>query len=384
MRKRQNFIAITIVQIVLLIIISLTISNIYNTGIENKGFKDLFFREITTETFDKLQLLMTSEDFNYYDSCYKFDKDKNIYVLKKTNKKELIRINKEVLPIHYLYYEALQTGNYEKNILGISAYKNMYNILKGLNEKQREVFLSTPKAKINKYSQNKIEQLCIKDLQVESKRIGNDINKTRDKYILNNIIIFIFSIIILIITSKKTSSNNKQDILIQNILLLSVSLIFIYIINKLVFIILFFIYSISYFLLYFTNKKRYQKESINEFLYKIEERLNNQLFIKEYYKNKIIIPIIILVSNVIIYLAYTSYRLFSDIKPFVIANWIIILIFIIYSFIEYISSIIIQIDNNKENRPKLKTKKQDEPDKIKNIDKKKKTKKKKKKKKSKK
>ena len=70
-----------IIQVLLLILIKIVISNIFIIGVDQKGINKEVLDKISTKTYDELSLLMIEEDFSYFDKCYKYDENNDVYIL---------------------------------------------------------------------------------------------------------------------------------------------------------------------------------------------------------------------------------------------------------------------------------------------------------------
>lgn len=321
--KPITYLLILILQVLLIISISNSLQKLYEVGIQNKGISNILMTHITTETYDKISLLMKESDFNYFDSCYKFDDKKNQYTLKDYNEKELTKIFKEVLPIHYLYYEALQTGKYENNELGISTYDNMYNILRGSSEAQRNKYLTIPRQNISKFSDDQITELCIKDVQLEYKKLGYNTEKIETNYIIKCLIKISLATTLLIIISLFSLEIRKKyreyldylDIL-QNIILMII-LTNTLLKYKLLFnIILFSILLLIILSLILLNRLRITKDKLNIYLSMLEDKLNIFKILNKIYKFRWTYLIIILFFvNCFIYYGFSTYHLYVGMNP---------------------------------------------------------------------
>ena len=70
-------------KIILLVLIKIVISNILIIGVDQKGINKEVLDKISAKTYDELSLLMIEEDFSYFDKCYKYDENNDVYVLEK-------------------------------------------------------------------------------------------------------------------------------------------------------------------------------------------------------------------------------------------------------------------------------------------------------------
>lgn len=340
-----------IIQVLLLIIIKIVISNIFIIGVDQKGINKEVLDKISTKTYDELSLLMIEEDFSYFDKCYKYDENNDIYVLEK-NDKELKIISSKILPLHYLIYDIKQGNN--ENIIKISKYDNVYNILKGSSENQRKKYLKDSKERINKLSEKTKKKLIIKDISLDYKRQGIDLDKNKNNYINKNIMLLLILSFLFTVLSINKETDNKE-----NKLLYLVSILILLGTNKYITLILAIIYLLVLGIIYLLNKQRLKKEKLDKRLIKIEDNIVlNKIKITKLLN---IYLFILLFINPIIIKRYTSYHIFASVKGENLSNNLLFIEFGIYNiliFIEIIINIILIIKlNRKEEKNNKKNKK---------------------------
>jgi len=328
-------------KIILLVLIKIIISNIFIIGVDQKGINKEVLDKISTKTYDELSLLMIEEDFSYFDKCYKYDEKNDVYVLEK-NDKELKIISNKVLPLHYLIYD-LKQGNNE-NIIKISKYDNVYNILKGSSENQRKKYLKDSKERVNKLNDKKKKELTIKDISLDYKRQGIDLDKNKNNYINKNIMLLLIISFIFTVLSINKETDNRE-----NKLLYLVSILILLGTNKYITIILAIIYLLVLGLIYLLNKQRIKKEKLNNKLIKIEDNIVlNKIKITKLLN---IYLFILLFINPIIIKRYTSYHIFTNLTGIDFSNYLILVEFGIYNiliFIQIIINILLIIKQNRK------------------------------------
>ena len=326
-------------KIILLVLIKIVITNIFVIGVDQKGINKEVLDKISTKTYDELSLLMIEEDFSYFDKCYKYDEKKDVYVLEK-NDKELKIISNKVLPLHYLIYDIKQGNN--ENIIKISKYDNVYNILKGSSENQRKKYLKESKERINKLSEKTKKKLIIKDISLDYKRQGIDLDKNKNNYINKNImLLLILSFLFTVLSINKETDNkeNKLLYLVSILILLGTNIT----------LILAIIYLLVLGIIYLLNKQRVKKEKLNNKLIKIEDNIIlNKIKITKLLN---IYLFILLFINPIIIKRYVSYHLFTNLSGLEFSNYLILLEFGIYNiliFIQIIINILLIIKQNRK------------------------------------
>lgn len=362
--NKKSYFFIVILQVIILIIMKNTITDLYYTGFQNKGFNNKILDKISAKTYDKYALLMNLEDFDIFDKAYKYNKKTDVYTLKdKYDKKQLIEISRKILPMHYLFYEGLQNGY--KEVLDLTEYHNIYNVLNGLSDDQKNKLLKDARKKIAEYSDKEINELVIKETQLEYKNLGENINNIKENYVKKTIIkliletIFLIGLSIINILNRKynNTSFRKQEIF-QSIFLLTITFIYLYKIKIILTSILLIIYLIVLGCIKLLDKLRKQINSYNIELSKLEDLIDTNKHIEKNYKIKWIYLIIILnIINLIIYNKYTTYHIFTGVDAYSmqlqLLYWfaLVLNIFVFRGLFFYILEIL------KENRPALKKEK---------------------------
>lgn len=361
--NKRTYLIILIIQIVLLVLLKNSITDLYYTGFQNKGFNNKVIDTITAKTYDKYASLMKLEDFDIFDKSYKYNKEKDLYTLKKKyDKKKIETITKEILPMHYLFYNGLQ--NSSKEVLEVTEYQNIYNVLAGLNDDQKNKILKNARAALKKYSNKELSELVIKDTQIEYKNLGYDINKIKNKYIKNTIIKISLLTVLLILLSivniiiRKKNKNTRKIEITQDIALLLITFIYLFNTKLILTIILVVIYLLLFGCIKILDNLRKQINTYNIELSKIEDLIDTN---KHKEKNNIIkwiiIPILLFIINLIIFNRYTTYHIFTGVDAYTFQTnllYYFILIINIFVFRGFFFQI---IEIVKENRPAIKKEK---------------------------
>ena len=386
--NKKTYFIILILQVMLLVLLKNTITDLYYTGFKNKGFNNEILTTITAKTYDKYAALMNLEDFNDFDKAYKYDKEKDLYNLKKKyDKKKIKQITKEVVPMHYLFYQGLQTSS--KEVLELTQYQNIYNVLAGLNNEQKNKILRDARNEIKKYSDKELKELIIKDTQLEYKNLGYDVNTIKTKYIRNSFIKLSILTLLLIVLSiinilirKKTNNNYRKLEIAQDLLLLVLIFIYLFKIKIILTVILLVIYFILIGCIKLLDNLRKQVNTYNIELSKLEDLIDtNKHKEKNYLIKWIIIPLILFILNIIIYNRYTTYHIFTGVDAYKFQMNLLYYFMILINIFIYRDFFFQLIEIAKENRPAIKKEKirieQKKEDNQPNKEKKKKKKKKK-------
>ena len=383
--NKKTYFIILILQVMLLVLLKNTITDLYYTGFKNKGFNNEILTTITAKTYDKYAALMNLEDFNDFDKAYKYDKEKDLYNLKrKYDKKKIKQITKEVVPMHYLFYQGLQTSS--KEVLELTQYQNIYNVLAGLNNEQKNKILRDARNEIKKYSDKELKELIIKDTQLEYKNLGYDVNTIKTKYIRNSFIKLSILTLLLIVLSiinilirKKTNNNYRKLEIAQDLLLLVLIFIYLFKIKIILTVILLVIYFILIGCIKLLDNLRKQINTYNIELSKLEDLIDTKE--KNYLIKWIIIPLILFILNIIIYNRYTTYHIFTGVDAYKFQMNLLYYFMILINIFIYRDFFFQLIEIAKENRPAIKKEKirieQKKEDNQPNKEKKKKKKKKK-------
>ena len=72
--NKKTYFIIVIVQVLLLVLLKNSITDLYYTGFQNKGFNNKVIDKVTSKTYDKYTALMKSEDYEKFDKAYKYNK----------------------------------------------------------------------------------------------------------------------------------------------------------------------------------------------------------------------------------------------------------------------------------------------------------------------
>lgn len=362
--SKRTYTIIVIIQIILLLLLKNTITNIYYTGFQNKGFNSQILDIISAKTYDKYSLLMSSKDREFMDSTYKYNENKDCYYLKEEyDKTNLNEITKEVLPLHYLFYEGLQKGYDE--VLSLEEYKNIYNVLENLSDKQRTKLLKEPKNQLSKYRDREISELIIKDIQVEYKRLGKDINKIKNNYINKSYIVLAIELLLLILLStinilniKKNNLSYRTVELTQSVILLIITFISLFKVKTLLTSILLIIYLLILGSIKLLENLRRKNKSYNIELSKLEDLIDTDKHIEKNYKTKwIILPIILFIINLIIYNRYTTYHIFTGLEPYKFQILLLYWFILIINIFTFRSLFFYRLEDMKGNRPIIKKEK---------------------------
>lgn len=382
--KKSILFVILLFQILLLIVLKNVSFDVFNIGIKNKGISSIIIDKISPDTFNKLTLLLDKEDANYFKSCY--EKKDEIYILKDYDKKELETITKKSMPINYLFYLALQKGFSSEDELSFSN-TNIYNILSGSTEEQKSYYIKKLRDNMSGYSDKELEEFCVKNIQVEYQRLGYNINKIRNNYIFNKVVIIGFVLIVsfcLLILEIKISKailikniNIKDIKLLQALLVYILSLIYILKNNWIIFIVLLLVLITLFLIIIYINYLRRKFKKINKFITIFEDKyLSNKIY------NIDLISLFILilgVINLLILYEVLNYRIFVGISSDTLITKILLveaLILIVISalvlinyLIKYFMSkrpiykaevynkVVTEIENNKAKKKKRKKKK---------------------------
>lgn len=362
--NKKTYFIIVIIQVILLVLLKNSITGLYYTGFQNKGFNNKVIDKVTSRTYDKYAALMKSEDYEKFDKAYKYNKKKDIYTLKKKyDNEEIERITKEILPMHYLFYQGLQ--NSSKEVLQVTEYQNIYNVLAGLNDDQKNKILKDARKELNTYSDKELYELIIKDTQIEYKNLGYNINNIKSKYIANcfikisllTIILIVLSIIN-IFTRKKTNNNHRKLEIIQDIVLLLITFIYLFKVKLILTIILLVIYLLLFGCIKLLDNLRRQINTYNIELSKLEDLIDtNKHKEKNYLIKWVFIPLILTFLNIVIYNRYTTYHIFTGVVPYTFQLNLLYYFILIINIFVYRDLFFQAIEIVKENRPTIKKEK---------------------------
>ena len=362
--NKKTYFIIVIIQVILLVLLKNSITDLYYTGFQNKGFNNKVIDKVTSRTYDKYAALMKSEDYEKFDKAYKYNKKKDIYTLKKKyDNEEIERITKEILPMHYLFYQGLQ--NSSKEVLQVTEYQNIYNVLAGLNDDQKNKILKDARKELNTYSDKELYELIIKDTQIEYKNLGYNINNIKSKYIVNcfikisllTIILIVLSIIN-IFTRKKTNNNHRKLEIIQDIVLLLITFIYLFKVKLILTIILLVIYLLLFGCIKLLDNLRRQINTYNIELSKLEDLIDtNKHKEKNYLIKWVFIPLILAFLNIVLYNRYTTYHIFTGVVPYTFQLNLLYYFILIINIFVYRDLFFQAIEIVKENRPTIKKEK---------------------------
>lgn len=362
--NKKTYFIIVIVQVLLLVLLKNYITDLYYTGFQNKGFNNKVIDKVTSKTYDKYTALMKSEDYEKFDKAYKYNKKNDTYTLKKKyDKDEIERITKEVLPMHYLFYQGLQ--NSSKEVLQVTEYQNIYNVLLGLNDDQKNKILKDARKELKTYSDKELSEYVIKDTQIEYKNLGYNINNIKNKYIINCFIkisslttLLIILSVINIITRKKTKSNFRKLEILQDIVLLLITFIYLFKVKLVLTIILLVIYLLLFGCIKLLDNLRRQINTYNIELSKLEDLIDtNSQKEKNYLIKWVFIPLILLFLNIVIYNRYTTYHIFTGVVPYTFQLHLLYYFILIINIFVYRDLFFQAIEIAKENRPTIKKEK---------------------------
>ena len=362
--NKKTYFIIVIVQVLLLVLLKNYITDLYYTGFQNKGFNNKVIDKVTSKTYDKYTALMKSEDYEKFDKAYKYNKKNDTYTLKKKyDKDEIERITKEVLPMHYLFYQGLQ--NSSKEVLQVTEYQNIYNVLLGLNDDQKNKILKDARKELKTYSDKELSEYVIKDTQIEYKNLGYNINNIKNKYIINCFIkisslttLLIILSVINIITRKKTKSNFRKLEILQDIVLLLITFIYLFKVKLVLTIILLVIYLLLFGCIKLLDNLRRQINTYNIELSKLEDLIDtNSQKEKNYLIKWVFIPLILLFLNIVIYNRYTTYHIFTGVVPYTFQLHLLYYFILIINIFVYRGLFFQAIEIAKENRPTIKKEK---------------------------
>lgn len=362
--NKKTYFIIVIVQVLLLVLLKNYITDLYYTGFQNKGFNNKVIDKVTSKTYDKYTALMKSEDYEKFDKAYKYNKKNDTYTLKKKyDKDEIERITKEVLPMHYLFYQGLQ--NSSKEVLQVTEYQNIYNVLLGLNDDQKNKILKDARKELKTYSDKELSEYVIKDTQIEYKNLGYNINNIKNKYIINCFIkisslttLLILLNVINIITRKKTKSNFRKLEILQDIVLLLITFIYLFKVKLVLTIILLVIYLLLFGCIKLLDNLRRQINTYNIELSKLEDLIDtNSQKEKNYLIKWVFIPLILLFLNIVIYNRYTTYHIFTGVVPYTFQLHLLYYFILIINIFVYRDLFFQAIEIAKENRPTIKKEK---------------------------
>lgn len=362
--NKKTYFIIVIVQVLLLVLLNNYITDLYYTGFQNKGFNNKVIDKVTSKTYDKYTALMKSEDYEKFDKAYKYNKKNDTYTLKKKyDKDEIERITKEVLPMHYLFYQGLQ--NSSKEVLQVTEYQNIYNVLLGLNDDQKNKILKDARKELKTYSDKELSEYVIKDTQIEYKNLGYNINNIKNKYIINCFIkisslttLLILLSVINIITRKKTKTNFRKLEILQDIVLLLITFIYLFKVKLVLTIILLVIYLLLFGCIKLLDNLRRQINTYNIELSKLEDLIDtNSQKEKNYLIKWVIIPLILLFLNIVIYNRYTTYHIFTGVVPYTFQLHLLYYFILIINIFVYRDLFFQAIEIAKENRPTIKKEK---------------------------
>lgn len=362
--NKKTYFIIVIVQVLLLVLLKNYITDLYYTGFQNKGFNNKVIDKVTSKTYDKYTALMKSEDYEKFDKAYKYNKKNDTYTLKKKyDKDEIERITKEVLPMHYLFYQGLQ--NSSKEVLQVTEYQNIYNVLLGLNDDQKNKILKDARKELKTYSDKELSEYVIKDTQIEYKNLGYNINNIKNKYLLNCFIkisslttLLIILSVINIITRKKTKTNFRKLEILQDIVLLLITFIYLFKVKLVLTIILLVIYLLLFGCIKLLDNLRRQINTYNIELSKLEDLIDtNSQKEKNYLIKWVFIPLILLFLNIVIYNRYTTYHIFTGVVPYTFQLHLLYYFILIINIFVYRDLFFQAIEIAKENRPTIKKEK---------------------------
>lgn len=362
--NKKTYFIIVIVQVLLLVLLKNYITDLYYTGFQNKGFNNKVIDKVTSKTYDKYTALMKSEDYEKFDKAYKYNKKNDTYTLKKKyDKDEIERITKEVLPMHYLFYQGLQ--NSSKEVLQVTEYQNIYNVLLGLNDDQKNKILKDARKELKTYSDKELSEYVIKDTQIEYKNLGYNINNIKNKYIINCFIkisslttLLILLSVINIITRKKTKTNFRKLEILQDIVLLLITFIYLFKVKLVLTIILLVIYLLLFGCIKLLDNLRRQINTYNIELSKLEDLIDtNSQKEKNYLIKWVFIPLILLFLNIVIYNRYTTYHIFTGVVPYTFQLHLLYYFILIINIFVYRDLFFQAIEIAKENRPTIKKEK---------------------------
>ncbi|MDO4996893.1 MAG: hypothetical protein Q4E69_06905 [Bacilli bacterium] len=359
--NKKTYFIIVIIQVILLVLLKNTITDLYYTGFQNKGFNNKVLDTITAKTYDKYAALMKLEDFDTFDKAYKYNKEKDLYTIKKKyDKKEIERITKETVPMHYLFYQGLQTSSQE--VLAVTEYQNIYNVLVGLNNDQKEKILKDARKELRKYNDKELYELVIKDTQLEYKNLGYNINNHKSSYILKTFIKISILLLLLILVSvinilirKKTKNNYRNIEIIQDLIILVISFIYLFKVKLILTIILLVIYLLLLGCIKILDNLRKQINTYNIELSKLEDVIDtNTLKEKNYIFRWIILPLILFMLNLIVYNRYTTYHIFAGVNPYKFQMYLLYYFILVINIFIYRDFFFQLIEIVKENRPAIK------------------------------
>lgn len=362
--NKKTYFIIVIVQVLLLVLLKNSITDLYYTGFQNKGFNNKVIDKVTSKTYDKYTALMKSEDYEKFDKAYKYNKKNDTYTLKKKyDKDEIERITKEVLPMHYLFYQGLQ--NSSKEVLQVTEYQNIYNVLLGLNDDQKNKILKDARKELKTYSDKELSEYVIKDTQIEYKNLGYNINNIKNKYIINCFIkisslttLLILLSVINIIIRKKTKTNFRKLEILQDIVLLIITFIYLFKVKLVLTIILLVIYLLLFGCIKLLDNLRRQINTYNIELSKLEDLIDtNSQKEKNYLIKWVFIPLILLFLNIVIYNRYTTYHIFTGVVPYTFQLHLLYYFILIINIFVYRDLFFQAIEIAKENRPTIKKEK---------------------------
>ena len=362
--NKKTYFIIVIVQVLLLVLLKNYITDLYYTGFQNKGFNNKVIDKVTSKTYDKYTALMKSEDYEKFDKAYKYNKKNDTYTLKKKyDKDEIERITKEVLPMHYLFYQGLQ--NSSKEVLQVTEYQNIYNVLLELNDNQKNKILKDARKELKTYSDKELSEYVIKDTQIEYKNLGYNINNIKNKYIINCFIkisslttLLILLSVINIIIRKKTKTNFRKLEILQDIVLLLITFIYLFKVKLVLTIILLVIYLLLFGCIKLLDNLRRQINTYNIELSKLEDLIDtNSQKEKNYLIKWVIIPLILLFLNIVIYNRYTTYHIFTGVVPYTFQLQLLYYFILIINIFVYRDLFFQAIEIAKENRPTIKKEK---------------------------
>ena len=364
--NKKTYFIIVIVQVLLVVLLKNSITDLYYTGFQNKGFDNKVIDKVTSKTYDKYTALMKSEDYEKFDKAYKYNKKNDTYTLKKKyDKDEIERITKEVLPMHYLFYQGLQ--NSSKEVLQVTEYQNIYNVLLGLNDDQKNKILKDARKELKTYSDKELSEYVIKDTQIEYKNLGYNINNIKNKYIINCFIkitsltiLLILLGVINIIIRKKTKNNFRKLEILQDFILLLITFIYLFKVKLILSIILLVIYLLLFGCIKLLDNLRRQINTYNIELSKLEDLIDtNSQKEKNYLIKWVFIPLILLFLNIVIYNRYTTYHIFTGVVPYPFQLHLLYYFILIINIFVYRGLFFQAIEIAKENRPTIKKEKID-------------------------
>ena len=381
MKDKNRYLVVVILQSIIILLLTLNVYNLYKVGIKQKGIDNLILKEITQDTYDKITLFMSESEEEYYESIYKYNKKDNTYKLDKYKKEDLLEIEYKVLPKYYLYYDALQNNSNYDSVLGVKDYTNIYNNLNSLSNKQRANYLKPINKQLKKYNKDEIEDLTYKALQVEYKKLGNDINKLKSDYILKTIVRIVLYLVLLLLLNNLNIKLQKEEYKYidnrQTVILFILSIILLYNLKLIPSIILTVIYLIITGIIIFINKLRRNNKEFNKELSNIEDMISFKEVLRKDYKIRWFYFILItFVINISIYYGYTTYHILVGKDPVELVNNILFIFGLIFNILLVRNIIFIVMQHCINNRPKVIEKKpivlNDHKEKKKNKKKKKK------------